>query len=113
MREVRKVRKGKSGKSARIVSYNSYSQLYSQLGALPVEDGVLRRFLGTALSACRQQHLVRWCLGVRGSWHDLDTLLVDEVRAAARCDEERVGGGSQRPGAFAVSACGEGQSRYG
>ncbi len=35
-----------------------------------------------------------------GGWHDLNAWLLDEVRAAARCDEERVGGGSQRPEAW-------------
>ncbi len=32
---------------------------------------------------------VKWLVGVRGGWHDLDAWLLEEVRAAARCDEER------------------------
>ncbi len=77
---------------------------------------LLQTFLGAELSACQHQHHVKSCMcnelevfgGCKGGWHDLRAWLLDQVRAAARCDEEHVDGSSQFPEACAVSACCEG-----
>ncbi len=81
---------------------------------------LVQTFLRVVLSTCQHQNHVKSCMcyelevvgGCKGGRHDLHTWLLDEVRAVARCNEERVDGGSPFPGAFAVSACCEGWSGF-